>query len=102
MVRDRWAQELLTWRWQQQQFVAEISRCRYFCRSHGREVLAWCELADISGGRRVDVGLRDGGGCEGGLRLHAAARCRRDDADVPAGERCDCAWATSARFIHRE
>ena len=50
------AQQLLEWRWAGLQLEAQIARCTYFCRAHGREVLAWCELRDISGGRRCDIG----------------------------------------------
>jgi hypothetical protein len=53
MGRDRFAQQLLSWEWRGVQLEAAIPRCAYFCRAHGREVIAWCELRDISGGRRA-------------------------------------------------
>ena len=55
-MRDRWAQDLLCWRWAGLQVEAEISRCRYFVRGERHEVLAWAELRDISGVRRVEIG----------------------------------------------
>ena len=74
MGRDRWASALLVWEWRGVQLQAEISRCRYFCRAHGREVLAWCELADISGGQACGGGIVQIRRCgEGGVR--AARGC---------------------------
>ena len=51
-----WAGALLMWKWRGLQLQAEVSRCRYFVRAHGREVLAWCEVRDVSGGRRCEIG----------------------------------------------
>jgi hypothetical protein len=70
-MRDRWAQELLAWEWRGLQLVAEISRCRYFVRGERHEILAWCELRDVSGGRRCEIGsFRD--------VAAAKAACERD------------------------
>jgi hypothetical protein len=79
MVRDRWAQQLLTWTWHGNELRAEISRCRYFVRGERHEVLAWAEVRDVSGGRRVDIGsFPTVSAAKAACDLHAAARCRRD------------------------
>jgi hypothetical protein len=80
MGRERFAADLLSWEWRGQQLVAEISRCRYFCRAHGREVLAWCELRDVSGGRRCDIGsFRDVAAAKAACEADAARRVRAGD-----------------------
>jgi hypothetical protein len=74
-----WAGALLTWTWHGNELQAEVSRCRYFCRAHGREVLAWCELRDVSGGRRCEIGsFGDVAAAKAACERHAAARCRRE------------------------
>ena len=79
MGERAWASALLAWELRGQQLVAEISRCRYFCRAHGREVLAWCEPRDVSGRRRCDIGSYPTvAAAKAACELHAAARCRRD------------------------
>jgi hypothetical protein len=79
MGRDRFAQQLLSWEWRGVQLEAAIPRCTYFCRTHGREVIAWCELRDISGGRRVEIGsFPSVAAAKAACELHAAAWCRRD------------------------
>jgi hypothetical protein len=84
MGRDRFAQQLLSWEWRGVQLEAAIARCRYFVRGHGREVLAWCELRDVSGGRRIEVGsFRDVAAAKAVCEHHAAALCRRDADDRP-------------------
>jgi hypothetical protein len=74
-----WAQQLLSWEWRGNELRAEISRAKYFVRGERREVLAWCELRDVSGGRRCDVGsFPSVAAAKAACDLHAAARCRRD------------------------
>jgi hypothetical protein len=51
-----WSGRLLSWEWRGNQLEAGISRAWYFIRAHGREVLAWCELRELGGRRRVEVG----------------------------------------------
>ena len=80
-MRDRgWAASVLSWEWRGVQLVAEISRCRYFVRGERCEAIAWCELRDVSGGRRVEIGsFRDVAAAKAACERDAAARCRRDD-----------------------
>jgi hypothetical protein len=77
-----WAQRLLEWRWEGLRQTAETSRARYVIRGERHEVLAWCEVRDVGGRRRVEIGSFPSvalarAACE----TDAAARCRRDDAD---------------------
>jgi hypothetical protein len=83
-VRERgWAGALLVWEWRGLQLVAEISRCRYFCRVRGREVLAWCELRDISGGRRCEIGsFRDVAAAKAACEADAQRRVQRENAGL--------------------
>jgi hypothetical protein len=79
-----WAQNLLTWRWEGLQLTAEVSRAKYFLRSERHEVLAWCEVRDLDGRRRVEIGSFPSVAlarvaCE----RDAAARCRQDPAERP-------------------
>jgi hypothetical protein len=79
MGRDRWAQQLLTWTWAGNQLRSQIARCTYHVQAFGPEILAWAMRADISGGRRVDVGSYPTvSAAKAACDLHAAALCRRE------------------------
>jgi hypothetical protein len=79
MGRDRFAAELLSWRWAGNQLQALIARCTYRVQAFGPEILAWAELADISGGRRCELGsFGSVSAAKAACELHAAALCRRD------------------------
>jgi hypothetical protein len=82
-LADRgWAARVLGWEYRPPLLVAEVARARYLLRVDPHEVIAWCELRDVSGGRRADVGsFRDVVAAKAACEQHAAARCRRDDAD---------------------
>jgi hypothetical protein len=57
VVGDRgWAGRLLVWCWRGVHLEAEIARVRYFIRGCRHEVVAWCEVRDVCGRVRVDVG----------------------------------------------
>jgi hypothetical protein len=56
MGRDRFAQQLLGWEWRGLQLQAEISAARYFVRGDRHEIITWCEVRDVGGGRRCDIG----------------------------------------------
>jgi hypothetical protein len=74
-----WAQRLLVWGWVGPLLTAEVSRARYFIRADRHEVLAWAELRDLDGRRRVEIGSFPSvalarAACERDAQL----RCRRD------------------------
>jgi hypothetical protein len=78
-----WACVLLSWGWSGSVLTAEISAARYFVRGDRHEVLAWAELRDLGGRRRIEVGTFGAvapacAACE----LDAERRCRREGADV--------------------
>ena len=80
-----WARRLLTWNWRGVQLEAELARARYFVRAAPGEVLAWCEVRDLSGRRRIEVGaFRSVGEARGACELDAERRCRRAAEDRPA------------------
>ena len=84
-----WASDLLTWSVAGPLLTSEVLRARYFIRIDAHEVIAWGDLRDLGGRRRVDIGsfptvALARAACE----RHAAAVCRRDrDARGPVDVR---------------
>jgi hypothetical protein len=79
-VGDRgWAGVLLSWRWAGPVLTAEISAVRYFIRCGRHEALAWGELRDVGGRRRVEVGsFPSVSVARAAFELDAQLRCRRE------------------------
>jgi hypothetical protein len=90
-----WAQRLLAWRAGVGALLtAEISAARYFIRG-GHEVIAWAEVRDLDGRRRVEIGVfRTVAAARAACEVDAQRRCRRDgeergrvDVRISAGRR---------------
>jgi hypothetical protein len=80
-----WAGALLAWRWDGLLLRSEVSVARYFIRGDRHEILAWAELRDLAGRRRIEVGTFGAvaaarAACEADVRR----RIRRDDAEARA------------------
>jgi hypothetical protein len=85
-MAEGWARELLAWRAGAGRLLtAEISAARYFVRGDRHEVLAWAELRDVGGRRRIEVGVFGSvAAARGACELDAERRCRRGAEDRPA------------------
>lgn len=76
------ARELLHWEWRGVQLEAAIARCRYYVRGERHEAVAWCELRELGGARRVEVGtFADVAAAKAACERDVAHRLRRDVAD---------------------
>ena len=69
-----WAANLLDWAWSGAVLTAEASRARYVLRAERHEVIAWGELRDVGGRRRIDIGSFHSG-CPCCVRAGCAAAC---------------------------
>jgi hypothetical protein len=79
---DRWASDLLSWEYRPPLLVAEVSRARYLLRVDPHEVIAWCELRDVSGGRRIEIGSYPAvSAAKAACERDAAVRIRNRDPD---------------------
>ena len=71
LERERWATRLLQWAERGLRFEAETGRARYFVTAGPYEAIAWCEVKELGGRRRVELGSH------GSVRL-ACEACERD------------------------
>jgi hypothetical protein len=61
------------------QLEASIARCTYFIRGDPHEIVAWAEVRDVGGRRRVEIGsFRSVVEARGACERDAVARCRRE------------------------
>ena len=76
---ERWPQRLLVWAWRGALLEAWIARCAYFVRGERCEEIAWGELRDLDGRRRVDIGsFASVALARAACERDAVARCRRE------------------------
>jgi hypothetical protein len=71
LEREVWATRLLQWAERGLRLEAETGSARYFVTGGPYEAIAWCEVKELGGRRRVELGSH------GSVRL-ACDACERD------------------------
>jgi hypothetical protein len=81
-----WAGRLLVWTQTNLLFRAETGRVRYFVTSGPYEFVAWCEVRDLAGRRRIAVGtFGTVAEAQAACEADAQRRLQRGEDDGPVG-----------------
>lgn len=98
LVRERFAGTMLSWEWRGVQLEAALARCRYYVRGERHEAVAWAEIRDVGGARRVEVGsFPSVAAARAACERHAAGLCVREQEPVPVDVRISPARASSRK-----